>query len=197
MLNDLFPCAQLEFSEYVYNNRLGELFFFTMPDFAPNYVVAVVNSVNRLADFDYCPLLSKSIPFSDMSRIQIESDQIKQEIYDQFDLIYHESNITKLSCCNPQIFKREGTPLGVLKASDYENNDWSIKSPEEPLDMNLYAHKGEKFILRDFIDRNEKSSYKYDKCEQSAYINHCSTSIDKLSQFFIAFILKNYIRILD
>lgn len=152
LLNELFPCTRLEFSEYVYSNRLGEMFFFVLPDFAPNYAVAVINSANRLSDFDYDPLLSKPVPFLDLSRIQIDPTQIKQQIYDQFDLVYHDSTITKAACFNSSLFIRDPLPNLVLKATSYEDYSPTDAASNES-DINNYSHHGKSFALGDFIQK--------------------------------------------
>ena len=127
----MFPDIAFAASEYVYNNRYGEIFFISFTDFAPNYVIGVINSESRLPDFNYEKLISKPLPFDDLSRIQIDYKQIKEQIYDSFDLLYHEATITKASCFNPSLFIRDPSPNKILNAKDYENYATSCGTENE------------------------------------------------------------------
>ena len=149
VLEKLFPDIHFAASEYVYNNRYGEIFFISLTDFAPNYVIGVINSESRLPDFNYEKLLAKPIPFDDLSRIQIAFKHIKEQIYDSFDLLYHEATITKASCFNPSLFIRDPSPNKVLNAKDYETYATSCETNNE-VNTNKYFHSGKSFKLADF-----------------------------------------------
>ena len=162
ILKKLLPDIHFAASEYVYKNLYGEIFFISLTDFAPNYVIGVINSINRLPEFEYEKLIAKPIPFDDLSRIQIHFDHVKQQIYDTFDLIYHEAEITKASCFNSSLFIRDPSPNKVLKATDYEDNPPSNTSYND-VNMNKYFHSGDSFKLSDFAVKCKISRKKNSK----------------------------------
>ena len=170
VLKQVFPDIAFAASEYVYNNRYGEIFFITLTDFAPNYAIGVINSESCLPDFDYEKLLSKPIPFDDLSRIQIDFNQIKQQLYDTFELVYHEATITKASCFNPSLFIRDPSPNKVLNAKDYETYATSCETNDE-VNANKYFHSGKSFTLADFAPECKIIREKQIKSN-----HHCSTT---------------------
>lgn len=90
----LYEGLHLETSENLYKNDYGELYFAKI---TKEKCVAIVNANNKVLTptFNYDMLTDKSLPFTDLSRLQLEPTPINSRYYKLFDLHEHGAHLTK------------------------------------------------------------------------------------------------------
>ena len=90
-ITKLYEGYSLETSENLYKNDYGELYFAKI---TKEKCVAIVNANNKVA-FNYDKLNDKSLPFTDLSRLQLDPTPINSRYYKLFDLHEHEAHLRK------------------------------------------------------------------------------------------------------